>query len=101
MITSTEIICLKSFRLDRGTEAALVKVPNDRLLASDGRLLPVLVLLGLSAAFDEIYNNILSQRRKHFFGIEGTALDWFESDISDGFHTRPVEFPRTFHFVHA
>ena len=39
----------------------------------------MLVLLDLSAAFDTIDHKILLNRLKNKYGIEGTALRWFES----------------------
>jgi len=55
-----------------------VKVNKDLLLASDSRLVSVLVLLDLSAAFDTINKSILLLRLQHVIGIKGTALDWFK-----------------------
>ena len=73
------------FREHHSTETALVKVTNDLLLASDSRLVSVLVLLDLSAAFDTIDYSILLQRVEHVIGIKGTALDWFKSFLSGRF----------------
>ena len=60
----------------------MVKVTIDLLLAYDSRLVSVLVLLDLSAAFDMTDNNILLQRLQHVIGIKLTALGWFKSDLS-------------------
>ena len=58
-----------------------MKVTNDLLLASDGGLVSVIVLLELSAAFDTITHSILLQRLEHVIGIKGTAVGWFGSSL--------------------
>jgi len=68
-----------------GTETAQVKVTSDLLLTSDSGLVSVLVLLDLSAAFDTIDHSILLQRPERVIGINGPALGWFKSYLSDRF----------------
>ncbi len=45
----------------------------------------VLVLLDLSATFDTTDHHILPHRLDHLIGINGTALSWFKSYLSDHF----------------
>ncbi len=63
------------------TETALVKITNDLLLASD--LHQKSVLLDLSAAFNTIDHDILIDQLQNYTGIQGQALRWFRSYLSD------------------
>ena len=53
------------------------------LTKSDQKLVSILALLDLSAAFDTLDHAILLRRVKSTFGILGLALSWFESYLSD------------------
>uniref|UniRef100_A0A674PNC8 Reverse transcriptase domain-containing protein n=1 Tax=Takifugu rubripes TaxID=31033 RepID=A0A674PNC8_TAKRU len=92
------------FRAHHSTETALLKVTNDLLIASDHGLVSMLVLLDLSAAFDTVDHSILLQRLEYVIGIEGTALDWFRSYLSDRYqfahvHGVPSSYSRVSHGV--
>ncbi len=74
------------FRPRHSTETALVQITNDFLLASDQGCISLLVLLDLSAAFDTIDHDILIDRLQNYTGIQGQALRWFRSYLSDRYH---------------
>uniref|UniRef100_A0A8D0A5Q8 Reverse transcriptase domain-containing protein n=1 Tax=Sander lucioperca TaxID=283035 RepID=A0A8D0A5Q8_SANLU len=67
------------------TETALLKVLNNLLTSADTGSLNILILLDLSAAFDTVSHNILLTRLKDL-GIEGTALSWLRSYLSNRSH---------------
>ena len=52
------------------------------LQTDEGKITSLLVLLGLSTAFDTIDHAVLFQRLQHRIGIDGVALDWFKSYLS-------------------
>ena len=56
-----------------------MNVPNDVLMASDSGLVSVLVLLDLSAAFDQMDVNKKLQRFERVIGIKRISLVWFKS----------------------
>ncbi len=56
------------------------------LLASDKGCISLLVLLDLSAAFNTIDHDILIDLLQNYTGIQGQALRWFRSYLSDRYH---------------
>jgi len=61
------------------TETALLNIHDQLTNAIGSRKISCLCLLDLSAAFDTIDRNILLTRLSSWFGIHGTALNWFRS----------------------
>ena len=72
-----------AYKRGHSTETALVRVQNDILRAIDNGDCVILLLLDLSAAFDTVDHNILLSRLGNRFGVEGTALTWFSSYLSE------------------
>ena len=65
------------------TETALLKVKTDIIQALDNQEVACLILLDLSAAFDTIDHDILLNRLKSRFAVNGVALGWPMSYLKD------------------
>jgi len=74
-----------AYRPNHSTETTLVHTLDTLLLASDAGKISLLTLLDLSAAFDIIDHSVLLSRLQNTFGINGTALTWFASYLTDRF----------------
>ena len=72
-----------AYRPKHSCETALLRLMNDLLCNSDVGNLTLVVLLDLSAAFDVINHSTLLTRLQREVGIEGPALQWFQSYLSD------------------
>ncbi len=73
------------FRPSHSIETALIRVTHDLLLSSDRVCISLLGLLDLSTAVDTIDHNIVFNRLEYwiFVAINGSALAWFKSYLSD------------------
>ena len=72
-----------AYRKNHSTETAVLSVVDELLSNIDKKLVSLVALLDLSAAFDTIDQGILLARLEHSFGFHGTVLDWFTSYLSD------------------
>ncbi|KAF7245550.1 hypothetical protein EYD10_08337 [Varanus komodoensis] len=77
------------FRPGYGTESALVALYDDLCREKDRGSASLLVLLGLSVAFDTINHGILLDRLAGL-GVGGTALQWFRSYLNGRFQKKVV-----------
>ena len=71
-----------AYQAGHSTETVLLGIVNDILSALDSDTISVL-LLDLSAAFDTIDHQILLSHLNSVWGIQSTALQWFQSYLSD------------------
>jgi hypothetical protein len=76
-----------AYRRHHSTETGLLKVFSDVCNAIDEGNVCLLGLLDLSAAFDTVDHEILIQRLKTTFGIDGLALQWLNSYLTDRVQT--------------
>ena len=72
-----------AYKKYHSTETALLKVQNDILIDIDDKNVSLLVLLDLSAAFDTIDHDIILKRLNAECGIDGNALKWFKSYLTN------------------
>ena len=79
-----------AYRPGHSTETALLKVISDIIDAADGKMVTLLSLLDMSAAFDTVDFQILLRRLEITYGIGGKVLGWFTSFLSD--RTQTVTF---------
>ena len=70
------------YRMYHSTETAILKITNDILINKNEQCSTALVAIDLSAAFDLVNHSILLERLYTYYGISGTALEWFRSYLS-------------------
>ena len=80
-----------AYRPSHSTETALLKVQNDILRFLDSSQGVILILLDLSAAFDTIDHDILVSRLQTRMGIQGAAVDWIKSYLSNRYQCISVD----------
>ena len=68
-----------AYRKGFSTETVLVKLSNDILWHMENQSAAALVCIDLSAAFDTVHHGILLNVSQQKFGVEETALSWFNS----------------------
>jgi hypothetical protein len=71
-----------AYRMFHSTETVLLSLHNSIIQSFCKQQVTCLCLLDLSAAFDTIDHSILLHRLSSWFGINSTALSWFESYLS-------------------
>ena len=76
-------VACSAYRKYHGTKTAVLSVLEGLLTNSDQKLVSILALLDLSAAFDALDHAILLRPLESTFGISEVALSWFESYLSD------------------
>jgi hypothetical protein len=76
-----------AYKTKHSTETALLRVQNDILVAADDHKVGLLILLDLSAAFDTIDHDGMLTNLKCIHGIDGTALNWYKSYLSDRYQS--------------
>ena len=67
------------YRQHHSCETSLLKLTNDILWSMEDQNITAVLALDLSAALDTVDHNILLQVLKNQCGIDGKALDWYNS----------------------
>ena len=80
-----------AYRKNHSTETAVLSVLDGLLTKADEKLVSLVTLLDLSAAFDTLDHSVLLHRLESTFGIHGTALSWFRSYLTERFQSVTVD----------
>ena len=70
-----------AYRQVRSSENAVLKVISDALMAANRGEVTLVGLLDLSTAFDAVDHDILLDRLRVAFGIQGMVLSWIASFV--------------------
>ena len=79
-----------AFRRHHSTETAVLIVHNDIVRAIDNGQLTVMLFLDLSSAFDTVDHDIMLSILHRRFSVDGAALNWFHSYLTDRSQTFSV-----------
>jgi hypothetical protein len=71
-----------AYRPFHSTETAVLSVHNDLVRSIDNGMLSPLILLDLSSAFDTVDHQTLLSILSDRFGLQNTAINWFQSYLS-------------------
>ena len=80
-----------AYRQNHSTETAILSVLDGLLCSTDERLVSLVALLDLSAAFDTLDHPVLLKWLETTFGVRGTDLDWFVSYLNGRFQSVIVD----------
>ena len=80
-----------AYRQNHSTETAVFSVLGGLLCSANERLVSLVALFDLSAAFDNLDHPVLLKRLEATVGVRGTVLDWFVSYLSGRFRSVIVD----------
>jgi hypothetical protein len=72
-----------AYRKYHGVETAMIHMYSNLLKAADDKLVSIVVMIDLSAAFDTVDIEIIMNILEHNFHISGTPLNWFKTYLCD------------------